>query len=234
MIERRRSGLIGAIAAVGAGIAGLYMALITATRISDLIPSGMGLVLAGGVAAFAVAIAHRWRSQIVAVFGLCGALAAPILLDVGITPTTIGFVLILAAAVAWLWLAQGWDAVAIAGGALSGAYVLALVAAASLLDRTGTGFGWNEFWQSVLGASLFWALLVVVAFAHHRMRGDDEGTKLATTLQLTIGTGALAVLGAGAMFATAAPVGRCSSSQAPTAFSRRSRDFSDSRTAPSP
>jgi uncharacterized membrane protein len=200
VIEHRRAGFIGAIAAVGAGIAGLYMALVTATRIFDLIPSWLGLVLAGGVAAFAVVIAHRWRSQLVAAFGLCGALAAPILLDVGITPTTIGFVLILAAAVAWLWLAQGWHVVAIAGGALSGLYVLALVASASLLDRADTGFGWNEFWQSVLGAGLFWALLVVVAFAHHRMPGEDEGTKLATTLQLTIGTGALAILGTGAMF----------------------------------
>jgi hypothetical protein len=202
-LERRGEGLIGAIAAVGAGIAGIYLALVAATRIFDLIPAWAGMGLAAAVAAFAVVVARRWRSQVVAAFGLCGALAAPVLVDAGITPATIAFVLIIAAAVSWLWLTMRWTVLAIAGGVLSGVYVLALVIAAAVIDRDETGLGWNDFWQSVLGTGLFWALLAGVALAHHRLRGQEDRGALAKTLQLTVGAGALAVFGASAMFADA-------------------------------
>lgn len=194
-LQRRREQLVGAIAATGAGIAGLYLALVAATRIFDLIPTAQGLLLAGAVAVYAIVVARAWRSEWVALFGIIGALGAPVFLDAGITPGTMAFVLVLAAAAAWLWVASGWSLLATAAAALAGVYALALVIAAGVLDRDETGLGWNEFWQSVTGAGLFWTLLIAATLARH-------GVASATvrTVRLLVGSGGLAVGAAVAMF----------------------------------
>jgi len=194
-LERRRENLVGALAATGAGIAGLFLSVVAATRIFDLIPAGVGLLLAGAVGVAAIALARAWDSEWVALFGITGALAAPVLVDAGITPGTIAFVLVLGAAAAWLWIDRGWRVLAATAGGLAGLYTLALIVAAGTADRADTGFGWNAFWQSVLGASLFWALLTAATLARHRRRPD-----LTLTVRLLIGGAGVAIGGAVAMF----------------------------------
>lgn len=194
-IQHRYKQLVGAVAAMGAGLAGLYLALVAATRIYDLIPTWQGLALAGVVAAYAIAMARSWDSEWLALFGIVGALGAPVFLDAGITPGTILFVAVLAAAAAWLWVERGWTLLAGAAGALAGCYALALVVSAGTLDRAGTGWGWNEFWQSVAGAALFWAVLTAASLARQRIAPDQV-----RTVRLVVGGAGLAVAAAEVMF----------------------------------
>lgn len=93
------------------GLAFISISLVGATRLYDLIPVGVGLVLALGSAIAAAVIATRGNSPTVAAFGLVSVLAAPPLLDAPADLSTLAFVgvvLVGTTAVAvwrtWAWL----------------------------------------------------------------------------------------------------------------------------------
>jgi uncharacterized membrane protein len=90
----RYGRLYASVAAAGAGIAGGYATLLFAAARYELMPPLVALALAAGIAAIAVALSLSWSSEIVAGFGLIGAMLVPVfaLLDEQSTATGTGFV----------------------------------------------------------------------------------------------------------------------------------------------
>ena len=192
-LERRRPGLIAAQAAAGAGVAGLYVAVVSASRRYELVEPEVALVMAALVAAAAVAIATRWRSELIAVLGIVGALIAPPTLDAGLSAPGVAFVILLSAASAALWIRHGWNRLAGAVAAISAVYALALVGGAFFEDVRD--LGWNPYWQAVAGVAAFWALLTATWVARTR-RGIDG----VLNVRILLGGGALALIAARVMF----------------------------------
>lgn len=124
----RYGRLDAAVAAAGAGIAGGYATLLFAAARYELVPPLGALALAAGIAAVATALSLRWSSEIVAAFGLIGAMTVPAvaLLDADPTTTGTGFVALvfLGAAVVGTW--RLWDALLVFAAAVSLPQLLAL------------------------------------------------------------------------------------------------------------
>lgn len=80
--ERRRAGA-PAQALTVAGTGGLFLALVAATRLYDLIDPGVALALSAVLGAFGVLIGLRWRNQTVAGAIVATSLASPLLLGAG-------------------------------------------------------------------------------------------------------------------------------------------------------
>jgi uncharacterized membrane protein len=142
-----------ALAAVGTGIAGLYLSLTAASKLDALVPAAAALPLAFVAGALAVMLALRWNSRTVAGLGILGALLAPALVVGESTRSAIAFALIaLASATAvlvwrrWEWLRVASFAVAMPQVTLwvwsteppvAGAGVLAAFGALTLVAALG-------------------------------------------------------------------------------------------------
>jgi hypothetical protein len=129
-----------ALGAVGAGIAGAYATLAAATARYDLVPDGLGLPIAGAIAAVGTAIAIRWHSQVIAGIGLLGAALAPALqsIDTGLTWESVAFALIVLAAAAIVSIPRGWHELLYVTTALVGGQGLWLVREVGVPADTGT------------------------------------------------------------------------------------------------
>ena len=125
----RYGRLDAAVAAAGAGIAGGYATLLFAAARYELVAPLGALALAAAIAALAVALSLRWSSEIVASFGLIGAMTVPAvaLIDDGATATGTGFVALvfLGAAVVGVW--RRWPGLFVAAGAVSVPQLLVFV-----------------------------------------------------------------------------------------------------------
>ena len=125
----RYGRLDAAVAAAGAGIAGGYATLLFAAARYELVAPLGALALAAAIAALAVALSLRWSSEIVAAFGLIGAMSVPAvaLLDDEATATGTAFVALvfLGAAVVGVW--RRWTALLLAAGAVSVPQLLVFV-----------------------------------------------------------------------------------------------------------
>src|ERR1700710_1069593 len=113
-LHERRGRTEAARALVAGAISGLFGTIVVATQAYSLISPALALACGAAVAAVGFGIAVRWRSSIVAAIGSLGALAAPLLVGIHPSGTSIAFVaLALAATVAilvwqrWDWLALG-------------------------------------------------------------------------------------------------------------------------------
>ncbi len=192
-LENTRKGLVAALVATGVGLAGLYIAIVTASRRYDLIAPEVGIVLAGLVAAFAIVIATRWKSELIAGFGVIGALVAPPTLEAGLSAPGVAFAIILSAAVLVLWLLNDWGRLAVAGTIVSGIYAAALIAGAAFDDDRA--LGWTPYWQAVAGVAAFWALLAAAWIVRLRLERLDG-----LNLRLLLGAGALSLIAGQVMF----------------------------------
>src|ERR671937_785278 len=76
-LQRRYETTYSALAAVGAGIAGAYATLLAAVSLYDMVSKPVALVTAAAVASIAVAVSLLWSTEIVAGFGLIGAMVVP-------------------------------------------------------------------------------------------------------------------------------------------------------------
>ena len=125
----RYGRLYAAVAAAGAGIAGGYATLLFAAARYDLMPPLVALALAAGIAAVAVALSLSWSSEIVAGFGLIGAMLVPVfaLLDDQSTATGTGFVALVFLGAAIVGIHMRWDRLLIVAGAVSVPQLLTLV-----------------------------------------------------------------------------------------------------------
>ena len=110
VLQQRFGRLHSALAAVGAGIAGAYATLLSATVLYELLPSWAALVVAAGIAATGTVLALRWSSQLIAGIGLLGAILVPAVgaLDYGLTTVGTAFAVFVTAAGIAVGIAQRW------------------------------------------------------------------------------------------------------------------------------
>ncbi len=92
--------------AVGIGIWNL--ALVAGTRLAEVVPTWAALLGAAAGALVATAIAIRAGTQIIALYGVVTALAAPILFDVPPARTPMAYLIILLAGSTAIAIARGW------------------------------------------------------------------------------------------------------------------------------
>ena len=109
-LERRYERTYSALAAVGAGIAGAYATLLAAVSLYDLISKPVALAAAGGIAAVGLSVSLAWSEEIVAGFGLIGAMLVPatLVFQGGLQQIGTAFVAVMFAAAAVVALRQRW------------------------------------------------------------------------------------------------------------------------------
>jgi uncharacterized membrane protein len=76
-LQRRYESTYSALVAVGTGIAGAYITLLAAVSLYDMVSKPVALVLAAVIASIAVAVSLVWEAEVVAAFGLIGAMIVP-------------------------------------------------------------------------------------------------------------------------------------------------------------
>lgn len=125
----RHGRLYAAVTAAGTGIAGGYATLLFAAARYELLSPLVALGVAAGIAAIAVALSLLWSSEIVAAFGLIGAMCVPaiVLLDDRATATGAGFVALVFLGAAVVGTSRFWDGLLVFAGAVSVPQLLALV-----------------------------------------------------------------------------------------------------------
>jgi uncharacterized membrane protein len=143
LVLRARYGQYwSALAAVGAGIAGAYATLAAASVRYDLVPDELALPFAAAIAAVGIAVAVRWRSQVIAGIALLGAALAPGLqaLDTDLTWESAAFATIVLAATATAAVPRAWHPLLVAISVVVGVQVEWLaVEAASPVDPGTVG-----------------------------------------------------------------------------------------------
>jgi uncharacterized membrane protein len=182
-LHERQGKTEAARAAVASGVSGLYATLVVATQAYDLISPGLGLGLAALVAGVGFLIAVRWSSPVVAAVGSLGALAAPLLVGIDPSGTSIAFVAVALAATVGILLWQRWDWLAL------GAFVVSAPQLVAWAVR-----GQHDHLVLVLAVLVgFWALYAAAAFGHELRARDREALPVASWL-LLLGSSALVVL----------------------------------------
>jgi uncharacterized membrane protein len=76
-LQRRYETTYSALAAVGAGLAGAYATLLAAVSLYDMVSKPVAMVVAAAIASVGVAVSLAWSAEIVAGFGLVGAMVVP-------------------------------------------------------------------------------------------------------------------------------------------------------------
>ena len=76
-LQRRYATTYSALVAVGTGIAGAYATLLAAVSLYDMVSKPVALAFAAVIASVAVAVSLLWEAEVVAGFGLVGAMIVP-------------------------------------------------------------------------------------------------------------------------------------------------------------
>ncbi len=154
-LDRRKWRADSILAAAGVGIAGLYTCLWASTSLYEWFEAPVALPLAALIAGLAVAVAIRIRQEPLAVFGVCAAMVAPVLVSLDVTAGGVLFATIMAAAALplhwrfrWQWL-------------LTGAWAVAFLETAALLVASSDHIG---FGLAVIDAALVVELFAAILF----------------------------------------------------------------------
>jgi uncharacterized membrane protein len=107
LAERRRR-TDAALAAVAAGVAGLFLTVAVGAQVYEVVAPAVALPLALVVGASTTAVALRWTSQGIAALGLLGGLAAPALAGAPSDGVTLWLLWIVAACAAAVLVQQRW------------------------------------------------------------------------------------------------------------------------------
>jgi uncharacterized membrane protein len=113
-LHGRRGRTEAARAAVGAGIAGLFMTVTVAANVYELVPAIAGLTLAFAVGALAAGVSIRWASRTIGALGIVGALLAPVLVGAPSDVATVAFVAVASLSALAVVMHQRWDWLALA------------------------------------------------------------------------------------------------------------------------
>ncbi len=156
-LDRRRWRADAILAAAGVGIAGLYASLWAAASIYHFVSAAPASTLAAVIAACAVAVAIRLRQESLAVFGIAGAMLAPVLVSREVTAGGVLYASLMLAATMPLFVRFEWRRL------VSVAWLVGLGEAAALViaSRDHTGFGGPVLAIAVVSA-LFVCLLFLV------------------------------------------------------------------------
>jgi hypothetical protein len=154
-LDRRRWRADAILAAAGVGVAGLYTTLWASTWLYHLLAAGVAAPLAMVIAAVAVAVAIRIRREPLAVFGVVGAMLAPVLVSLSFTAAGVLFAMIMMAATLPLYHRLHWRRL------IAAAWLVGYFEAAALLIASSRHTGFGAPVVAVLVAAL---LLVAMAF----------------------------------------------------------------------
>ena len=189
VLRRKFQSMPAALAAAGAGIAGLLTAVVASTRMYGFIPDPAGLTVALVVAAAGVAIATRWDAAPIAAFGLAGAAFSAPIITSGVTTQGTWFVLLTLAAAGGVAIVNRWAVPLIATTALGLPQIL-LVIGEDNLDTT------NQAGLLIIAATA-WVIFTVTG-ALWQLRSETPmafSTFTMPALGLGLGTMVFAMLG---------------------------------------
>jgi uncharacterized membrane protein len=133
VLHERRGRTEAARAAVGAGLAGLFLTLTVATRAYDLVPAALGLPLALAVGAVATTLAVRWHARAIAGIGIVGAILSPVLTDAPLDGDAMPYLLLAVGCATAVVLWRRWNWLALAGFVAAAPQVVAFAASADEL-----------------------------------------------------------------------------------------------------
>ena len=111
-VHRRADSPAGALALAGTGIAALYLDVATATARYHYLPDAVGLLLGLAVAGAGLAIADRWRTELLGCAALVGVGVLLPALNGGSLPLLVGLALVPQLAAAPVVLRRGWTGLA--------------------------------------------------------------------------------------------------------------------------
>ncbi len=154
-LDRRSWRADAILAAAGAGVAGLYASLWATTWLYHLLSGASAAPLAALIAAAAVAVAIRIRQEPLAVFGVAGAMAAPVLVSLDVTAAGVLFAALMMAAVLPLYARLRWRWLVTASSLIGFLEALGLLG----VSATRPGFG-----AAVVAIAAVAALLAAAMF----------------------------------------------------------------------
>src|SRR5438552_1208207 len=132
-LQRRYETTYSALAAVGAGIAGAYATLLAAVSLYDMVSKPVALVAAAAIASVGLAVSLAWSEEVVAGFGLIGAMLVPatLVFQGGLQQIGTAFVAIVFAAATVVAVRERWWTMLQLAALVSVPQVLAQVADAN-------------------------------------------------------------------------------------------------------
>jgi uncharacterized membrane protein len=165
-LQRRYETTYSALAAVGSGIAGAYMTLLAAVALYDMISKPVALVIAAAIAGVGVAVSLVWESELVAAFGLIGAMVVPatLVFQGGIQETGTAFVALVFAGTAVVGVRERWWRMLQVAAVVSAPQALVQLADASD-PHTSIVILAATFWLLYAGAGLAYQLRLGPALA---------------------------------------------------------------------
>ena len=109
-LKRRYETTYSALTAVGVGIAGTYATLLAAVSLYDMVSKPVALVIAAAIASVGVGVSLAWSAEIVAGFGLIGAMLVPatLVFQGGLQEVGTAFVAIVFAGAAVVAVRERW------------------------------------------------------------------------------------------------------------------------------
>jgi uncharacterized membrane protein len=194
-LHERQGRTEAARAAVGAAISGLYATILVATQAYDLVPPAAGLVLAALVAAAGFAVAVRWDAPVVAAVGGLGALAAPLLVGLGVEGASLAFVAVALAANVLVLLWRRWDWLALGAFAVSAPQLLYWLLA-QRFDGAVVELSVAVNLMVLVG---FWLLYALAAIGYELRTRDrvEAAVPIASWILLLVGGAGAAAVGYG-------------------------------------
>ena len=215
-LRRRYKDTHASLAAVGVGIAGGFVTLLAAAALYHLLPDYAALVICASIAGIALVTALAWKSQLVAGFGLIGAMLVPVavIAQSGISVLGTAFVAVVLAATAIVSVRLRWRELLIAGSAVSLPQITVLAAQAQYHGQApgrvvvlvavfallylGAGIAYQLRFEGAalqqISTSLITSGGLLAAASAVRLFGDktDEGVALlVVTLVYAVAAGAL-------------------------------------------
>jgi uncharacterized membrane protein len=158
-LQHRYERTYSALAAVGTGIAGGYVTLLAAVSLYDLVSKPVALVVAGAIASVGVAVSLAWSEEIVAAFGLIGAMLVPatLVFQGGLREIGTAFVAIVFAGATVVAVRERWWKMLQVAAVVSVPQALAQIADAGS-PHVGIVVLAAAFWLLYLGAGLAFQL----------------------------------------------------------------------------
>ncbi|MDH3606175.1 MAG: DUF2339 domain-containing protein [Acidimicrobiia bacterium] len=164
----------------GGGVAGLYMSAFAAHRLYDLMGTTEAFIQLVMVSAIAIGLAVREKAESLAVIGVIGAFAAPILIGGRLTgpPGEGGYVALVLMGVGLLYFLFGWRA--LLATASIGGWTVVLVDIVRILDHGGARSGVIDIQLAI--AALWLTLLAIPLARAYLHPAEDQIVPLMASL----------------------------------------------------
>jgi uncharacterized membrane protein len=165
-LKRRYGTTYSALAAVGAGLAGAYATLLAAASLYDMVSKPVALVIAAVIASAGVSVSLAWSAEIVAGFGLIGAMVVPatLVFQGGLREIGTAFVAVVFAGAAVVAVRERWWKLLQIAALVSVPQALAQIADANAADGSILALA-IVFWLLYIASGLAFQLRLGPALA---------------------------------------------------------------------